>query len=75
VLEDIPLAHVSWVAGWLSRLSQEQIADAFRAAFYTPQEVTTLSTAVHRRIVALNGLTTSVTRRSSDLKDSAALKR
>jgi hypothetical protein len=74
VLENIPLAHVSWAAGWLSRLSQEQIADAFRAAFYMPEEVA-LSTAVHQRNVALNGLTTSVTRRSSDLKDSAALQR
>ena len=76
VLEDVPLAHVSWVAGWLSRLSQEQIADAFRAAFYTPEEVAMLSAAVHERIVALNGLATmSVTRRERRLNDSAALLR
>jgi hypothetical protein len=56
VLEHIPLAHAAWVAGWLSRLSQEQIADAFRAAGYSSEEVATLSTAVHERIAALNGL-------------------
>jgi len=56
VLEHIPLADAAWIAGWLSRLSQEQIADAFRAAAYPPPEVAMLSSAVHERIVALSGL-------------------
>jgi hypothetical protein len=56
VLEHIPLADAAWIAGWLSRLSQEQIADAFRAASYPPAEVAMLSSAVHDRIVALRGL-------------------
>lgn len=56
VLEHIPLADVAWIAGWLSRLSQEQIADAFRAASYPPAEVAMLSSAVHERIMALGGL-------------------
>lgn len=75
VLENVPLAHVAWVAGWLSRLSQEQIADAFRAASYTPEEVAILTRGVQQRIVALNGLATSYALRSRGLKDSAALKR
>jgi len=56
VLERIPVADAAWIAQWLSRLSPEQIADAFRAASYTPAEVTMLSSAVHERIVALSGL-------------------
>jgi hypothetical protein len=56
VLEHIPLADAAWIAGWLSRLSQEQIADAFRAAAYQPSEVAMLSSAVHERIVALSRL-------------------
>jgi hypothetical protein len=56
VLERIPVADAAWIAQWLSRLSPEQIADAFRAASYTPAEVAMLSSAVHERIVALSGL-------------------
>src|SRR5262245_20691702 len=56
VVEGIPLAHVAWVANWLSRLSLEQISDAFRAAGYTPDDVATLARVVRERISALNGL-------------------
>lgn len=39
-----------WIAGLLSKLSDKQISDAFRAANYTPGEVRTLTAAVKGRI-------------------------
>jgi len=54
VVEDIPLADAAWIASWLSRLSPQQIADAFRAAGYSPEDMTMLATEVSRRVAALN---------------------
>jgi hypothetical protein len=39
-----------WIAGLLSKLSDGQISDAFRAANYTPSEVGILTRAVRARI-------------------------
>lgn len=39
-----------WIGGLLSKLSDEQIGDAFRAANYTPSEVRILSDSVRSRI-------------------------
>ena len=50
VFEDISVADVQWIAGLLSRLSDQQISDAFRAANYAPDEVTLLTSAVRARI-------------------------
>jgi hypothetical protein len=50
VFEDITVADVQWLAGLLSKLSDQQISDAFRAANYTADEVTTLTAAVRARI-------------------------
>ena len=52
----IPRADAKWLGGILSRLSPEQIRDAFRAAGYSPQEVNDFAAIVESRISALNAL-------------------
>ena len=54
--EDISVADVQWIAGLLSRLSDQQIGDAFRAANYTTEEVGLLTSAVRARINELVNL-------------------
>ncbi|HEY0083171.1 MAG TPA: hypothetical protein VGB61_10300 [Pyrinomonadaceae bacterium] len=54
--EDISVGDVQWIAGHLSRLSDQQIGDAFRAANYNVEEVTLLTSAVRARINELVNL-------------------
>ena len=54
--KDIPRAHAKWMGELLSRLSPEQIRDAFRAAGYSVEEVETFATIVQRRISVLADL-------------------
>ena len=56
LMRDIGVADVKWVGEILSRLSDEQLADAFRAANYTPEEVRMLAGAVRQRINELVSL-------------------
>ena len=56
LFDDIYVEEARWVGGLLSRLSERQIADAFRAANYTPAEVQTLARAVRARINELVNL-------------------
>lgn len=60
VFEGITVQDAKWLAGWLSRLSDLQLKDAFRAANYTPDEVEQLAAAVRSRINALSRLSTNV---------------
>lgn len=53
LFDDIRVEEARWIAGLLSKLSERQIADAFRAANYTPAEVRMLTTAVRERIQEL----------------------
>lgn len=53
---DIPLADAKWMGQLLSRLSPEQIRDAFRAAGYSDQEANGFASVVQDRIGALNAL-------------------
>jgi hypothetical protein len=53
LFDDITVADVKWISGWLGRLSDEQIKDAFRAANYSPEEVESLSRAMRERINSL----------------------
>ena len=53
---NISVAEAHWLAGWLGRLSDEQIRDAFRAANYTSEEVEMLTRAVRTRINTLANL-------------------
>ena len=56
IFEDISVNDVQWIAALLSRLSDAQIGDAFRAANYTPEEVDMLAGAVRARINELVNL-------------------
>jgi hypothetical protein len=56
LLKDIKAEDARWVGGLLSRLSDRQIADAFRAANYTDEEVGLLTTEVKRRIGELTNV-------------------
>ena len=53
IFDDVRVEDARWIGGWLARLSNRQIADAFRAANYTPQEVRLLTRAVRARVNAL----------------------
>lgn len=46
-----------WIASLLNQLSDRQISDAFRAANYSPQEITMLTRAVRGRIRGLSTTT------------------
>ena len=50
LFKNITVDDVKWIGNLLSRLSERQIADAFRAANYTPGEVSLLTGTVRRRI-------------------------
>ncbi|MDQ3920535.1 MAG: hypothetical protein M3348_18900 [Acidobacteriota bacterium] len=58
LFDDIRVEEARWIAGLLSKLSEGQIRDAFRAANYTPEEVRILSDAVRGRIRELAGIPT-----------------
>jgi hypothetical protein len=58
LFDDIRVDEARWIAGLLSKLSERQIEDAFRAANYTPEEVRTLSGSVRARIDELAGIPT-----------------
>ena len=60
IFDDITVTDAKWLAGWLSRLSDEQIKDAFRAGNYAPEEVELLAQTVRKRIDALNNISSSV---------------
>ena len=61
LFEGLRVSDARWIAGWLSRLSDDQIKDAFRAANYKPEEVDTLAQAVRERINALTNIAPSST--------------
>jgi hypothetical protein len=56
LLDDVTVAEARWVGRILSRLSNRQLADAFRAANYTPEETAMLAEAVRSRIDELVNL-------------------
>lgn len=56
LMRNITVADARWIGGWLSRLSDRQIQDAFRAANYSPEEVRLLANAVRKRIDELVNL-------------------
>jgi hypothetical protein len=56
LFDDVTVADARWLGGWLARLSDRQISDAFRAANYAPDEVRGLAAAVRRRVNELNRL-------------------
>ena len=56
LFKGITVEQARWVGELLSRLSDQQIMDAFRAANYTPDEIQAYTTAVKARISALAAL-------------------
>jgi hypothetical protein len=56
MFNDVTVSQARWVGGLLARLSDRQIADAFRAANYTPGEVRALTRAVRARVNELVSL-------------------
>jgi hypothetical protein len=56
MMRDITVEDARWLGGILSRLSDKQIEDAFRAANYTPEEVSMLAASVRARINQLTNL-------------------
>jgi len=53
LFEDITVDQARWMGTLLSRLSDQQIRDAFRAANYTPEEIAAYSQALKERIQQL----------------------
>jgi hypothetical protein len=56
VFQDITVDQAKWLGNILGRLSDQQIADAFKAANYSESDVQMLTNAVRRRINELNAL-------------------
>ena len=56
ILDDVTVAEARWVGRLLARLSDAQLADAFRAANYSPEEVNMLASAVRSRVEELTSL-------------------
>jgi len=56
MMKDVRVADAAWLGSWLSRLSEQQIADAFRAANYSDQEIRLLAGEVRERIAELVNL-------------------
>jgi hypothetical protein len=50
LFKNITVEQTKWIGSWLSRLSDQQISDAFRAANYSPDEIEMLTRAVRARI-------------------------
>jgi len=57
LFKNITADQAQWMSGWLSRLSDRQIADAFRAANYSPEEIRMMSHGVRQRIRELQNST------------------
>jgi len=49
LFKNINVDDATWIASWLSQLSDQQIRDAFRAANYTPSEINLLAREVRQR--------------------------
>jgi len=56
MLDKISVEDARWVGELLSRLSDRQLADAFRAANYTPEEIQMLTESVRARVNELVNL-------------------
>jgi len=56
LMRNITISEARWIGGWLSRLSDRQLQDAFRAANYNAEEVRLLAGAVRKRINELTKL-------------------
>jgi len=53
LFKDITISQARWIGGMLSALSDQQLADIFRAADYSPEEIQELTLALKTRITEL----------------------
>jgi len=60
LMKDITVHDAHWMATWLSKLSDAQIRDAFRAANYQPDQIDLLTREVRERTNELLGLRPNV---------------
>lgn len=56
IMRDISVEDARWIGSLLAKLTDEQLADAFRAANYPPDDVQLLTQAVRQRINQLANL-------------------
>ncbi len=56
LFKNISVEDARWIGDQLSRLSDQQIEDAFRSANYTPEQVRIMTAAVRKRVAELNAL-------------------
>lgn len=56
IVKEIPRADARWLGDLLGQLSAVQVADAFRAAGYSQEQITLYTAKVRERIAALKGL-------------------
>jgi hypothetical protein len=56
ITRQIPRADARWIGELLGKLSEEQLADAFRAANYSPEEIRQYTEALRFRITLLEAL-------------------
>ena len=49
LFRDISIRDAEWIGGWLAQLSDQQLRDAFRAANYTPDQISLLTREVRER--------------------------
>jgi hypothetical protein len=56
LMKGITVADAKWIGGLLSKLSDQQITDAFRAANFSPEDTQMLAAAVRARINQLTSL-------------------
>jgi hypothetical protein len=56
LFKNISVEDARWIGAQLSRLSDQQIEDAFRSANYTPEQVHIMTAAVRKRVGELNAL-------------------
>jgi ribosomal protein L12E/L44/L45/RPP1/RPP2 len=56
LFKDITVEDAKWIGGLLSKLSDKQIEDAFRAANYSPEDVKLLTQSLRARINEIAGL-------------------
>lgn len=64
-MRGIPIAHARWIGGLLSRLSNEQLRDAFRAANYSEGTRESYVSSLRERINQLTQLPRQAGRRAS----------
>lgn len=56
IVKNIPTEDARWIGNWLAKLSKQQIADAFYAAGYSPDQTAKYTDKVRLRIADLNRL-------------------